>query len=133
MTRAESIANDPRVTVAARITQFITPIIVLIALSVIGWILTAQAAERNKLDTRVTGLETSVGAIATRVTVLESSSTTNRANRDKQIADITARIDQNQNAVEAKLDKIGDTVTTISNQVAALTATISATSMRRTP
>jgi hypothetical protein len=130
MTRAEAIANDPRVTVAARIVQFVTPMIVLAGLTIIGWVLAGQAAERAKLDSRITSIESQMGGMATRVTVLESSSVANKASRDKQINDINARIDQNQNGVEAKLDKITDSLTLISNQVAALNATLTATKGR---
>lgn len=130
MTRAEAIANDPRVTVAARIVQFVTPMIVLAGLTIIGWVLAGQAAERAKLDTRITSIESQMGGMATRVTVLEASSVANKSARDKQINDINARIDQNQNGVEAKLDKITDSLTVISNQVAALNATLTATKGR---
>lgn len=130
MTRAEAIANDPRVTVAARIVQFVTPMIVLAGLTIIGWVLAGQAAERAKLDSRITSIESQMGGMATRVTVLEASSVANKASRDKQINDINARIDQNQNGVEAKLDKITDSLTLISNQVAALNATLTATKGR---
>lgn len=130
MTRAEAIANDPRVTVAARIVQFVTPMIVLAGLTIIGWVLAGQAAERAKLDTRLTSIESQMGGVSTRITVLEAGSIANKSARDKQINDINARIDQNQNGVEAKLDKITDSLTVISNQVAALNATLTATKGR---
>ena len=130
MTRAEAIANDPRVTVAARIVQFVTPMIVLAGLTIIGWVLAGQAAERAKLDSRITSIESQMGGMATRVTVLESSSVANKASRDKQINDINNRVADNQNAVEVKLEKIADAVSVLSNQISSLTATIKATSGR---
>ena len=131
MPTAKDIAEDPRVTAWARILSIATPVIATLAIGVVGWILQGQAAERVKLDGRVTTLEQNVNTLGSRVSVLESTSTANKANRDKQINDINLRIDQNQNSVEAKLDKIGDTLTLISNQVSALNATISATSKLR--
>jgi len=90
MTRAEAIANDPRVTVAARIVQFVTPMIVLAGLTIIGWVLAGQAAERAKLDTRITSIESQMGGMATRVTVLETSSATNKSARENRVPRIRA-------------------------------------------
>jgi phage shock protein A len=61
-------------------------------------------------------------SMETRLTVVESTISTKGAARDKQMADLTARVDLNQNSVDAKLDKLIDGMTVLSNQVAALTA-----------
>jgi hypothetical protein len=133
MTRAEEIANDPRVTVAARIFMFVTPVIVIIGTGVITLTVNSQAAARTALENRVTAVESFDGAINSRVSVLESTSTTNKANRDKQLSDLAGRLDATQASattdrltVANKLDKIVDGMTQLSNQVAALSATIAA-------
>jgi hypothetical protein len=122
MTRAEAIANDPRVTVAARFAQFATPVIVLAGLTIGGWVLQAQADARTKLENRISGVEAFDGLINSRVSVLES----NKVNRDQQIAGINQRIDSNQTALEGKVDTLVDKVGDLASQVAALNATIKA-------
>lgn len=105
---------DPKITVGNLLT-----LIGLISALVGGFI-------NLKLDIAASASAVQVGQIDTRVSVLENSSVTNRANRDKQIADIYSRIDRNDSTVNVKLDKLVDATTQLSTEVAGLAATIKA-------
>jgi len=61
-------------------------------------------------------------AMQTDLTVIKNTIATKTIERDRQFSDLSARVDQNQGSVDAKLDKLIDGMTVLSNQVAALTA-----------
>lgn len=114
--RMPLMSFDRRITMGNLIT-----IVVLVGGLAIGW---------GQLDSGVKAsadLRPSVEDLKTRVTVLENY----KGARDRQIADIQSRVDDNQSTVETKLDKLVDEVGALSNAVAALTATIKATSGER--
>lgn len=116
MTAAEKFANSPSLTVAARIAMFLTPILVSIALFILGNYMAAQAAADDKRDARVTLVERDTRHLETRATVLENAIITGRASTTETLT---------------RLDRMQESIVQLSNAVAALNATLKAQENRR--
>lgn len=118
---------EPKITVGN-----VIQIVLLLAAVAGAWFGIIGRVDGNDKD--IANLQAQVSAItsiATRVTVIETTIASGRANRDKQISDINQRVSDNQSAVETKLDKIADSLTALSSQVSALNATLKAQEDRR--
>lgn len=121
MSRAQQVADNVWFVLVARGAMILTPI----AMSVIGYLGMNLIDERfSSISQRVDAIE--IQSLPARLSVLESKVTIASANRDRQIDDINKRIDSNQNSVDAKLDKLVDGMTSLSNEVAGLAATLRA-------
>lgn len=83
MTAAEKIASNPAVTVAARIGMFLTPILVSIALFVLGNYLASQAQAMQEFAQRVSAVERSSTEVGARVTTVETRLSIGQQQRDK--------------------------------------------------
>src|SRR5689334_20741511 len=111
------ITFDPKVTLG----NVLTVASLLITL-VTGYVnlkldVQASAAQIEKVQSQVTELEQD--SLPTRLSVLESTISTSRAARDKQLDQMTA-----------KLDRMEDSISALSNAVAGLTATLKAQEAR---
>lgn len=90
MTTAEKIANSPTVTAVARAAMFITPILVSIGLFILGNYLSSQSKAMDAFGARVTAVEAASGAVATRVTTIETRISLGQQQQD----DFQRRTDQ---------------------------------------
>ena len=72
MTTVDKLAANPTVTVVARVAMFLTPVMVSIALFILGNYLTSQAAAMGAFAERVEAVEQASGAVTARVTTIET-------------------------------------------------------------
>lgn len=83
MTAAEKFVASPGVTVAARVAMFLTPILVSVALFILGNYLTGQTEAMAAFSSRVSAVEQVTGGIGTRVTTLETRINIGQQQREK--------------------------------------------------
>lgn len=109
MTAAEKIANNPMLTALARVGMFLTSIIVPIALFILGNYLSTQAAAMQSFSDRMTATERFAGDLDKRLAVLEQAILTTRSTSSETLV---------------RIERMQDSLITLSNSVAALGATI---------
>lgn len=78
---AEKVATNPVLGALARLAMFLTPILVSIALFILGNYLSAQASAMESLSARISITEAMSAALDKRVTVLEGSIERGRLDR----------------------------------------------------
>ena len=83
MTAAEKFATNPAITVAARIGMFVTPLLVSVALFVLGNYLSTQAQAMASFADRVTAVEKVSADVGTRVTTVETRINEGQRQREK--------------------------------------------------
>ncbi len=96
MTAAEKFATNPAITVAARIGMFVTPILVSIALFVLGNYLAGQAQAMQEFAARVSAVEEAGASVASRVTTLETRINIGQQQREKFQDQVLATLAQLQ-------------------------------------
>jgi septal ring factor EnvC (AmiA/AmiB activator) len=104
---AQRIADNPTLTAAARILNFITPLLLSVAIAVAGWYLAGQATAAQTIDTRVTSVERGMAATDTDVRVLQS-----------QLPGVVAQV----SALSDKVDKFADKSSDLLAAISALNA-----------
>ena len=78
---AEKVATNPVLGALARLAMFLTPILVSIALFILGNYLSAQASAMEALSNRISLTETMASALDKRVSILEGSIERGRLDR----------------------------------------------------
>lgn len=109
MTAAEKFATSTAVTVAARIGMFATPILITIALFVLGNYLSAQASAMQAMVERIASVERASADVGGRVSTVETRINIGQAAREAFQAE-TRQALKEQSAVLSQILQVQATI-----------------------